>query len=136
MNKIPCILLVDDDETANYLNFRVLTRSGMVDETLISLNGKEALKIINNRFGQHGNESTCTAPMLVLLDVNMPIMNGLEFMKQFSMLEDNVKLNVKVIALTTSTHPTDLKMMMGFGVEHFISKPLKWEELEMILSLN
>ena len=137
MKKIPCILLVDDDETTNYLNYRMLDRSGIVDETLIALNGKEALEIIKNRFvDAEEHKGTSNVPMLVLLDINMPIMNGLEFIELFDALDNTIKAKVTIIVLTTSTHPVDLEKMYQIGVQHFISKPLQRNELEKLFALT
>ncbi|WP_276497061.1 response regulator [Pontibacter litorisediminis] len=136
MSKIPCILLVDDDETTNYVNALIIKKSGLTDETLIAYNGKEALEIVHKRYGTGEEESVLDAPLLILLDINMPIMDGLEFMECFDALGDRVKSKISVIVLTTSNHPTDMEKMKQFGVHSFINKPLRKEELEKFVALT
>lgn len=132
MNKIPCILLVDDDEITNYVNSLIIKKSGITDEILIALNGNQALEIIQKRFGSEEQKGESNIPLLIFLDINMPIMDGLEFMEHFSSLEERVKEKVTVIVLSTSSHKNDFDKMYQYGVQGFISKPLQQEELEKL----
>ncbi|MBF8965241.1 response regulator [Pontibacter sp. FD36] len=136
MNKIPCILLVDDDETTNYVNTLIIKKSGIVDEIMVALNGQQAHAIIQNHFSKDNPERKSDIPLIVLLDINMPIMDGLEFMEFFDSLEDRIKEKVTVIVLTTSSHPNDLEKMYEYGVQGFINKPLQREELEELANLQ
>lgn len=80
MTKIACTLLVDDDDTANYLNKSLFKRLDATERLLVARNGLEALTLINrNCPGQD-------CPALILLDINMPVMNGFEFLEAYSQL--------------------------------------------------
>lgn len=136
MNKIPCILLVDDDETTNYVNSLIIKKSGIADDILVALNGREAHEIIEKRFGTGDQEVETAVPLVILLDINMPIMDGLEFMEHFKSLDNRIKEKVKVIVLSTSSHTNDFEKMYELGVHGFINKPLHREELEELVDLR
>lgn len=81
MSTLPHSLLVDDDVTANFLNQRLLTKLAMVEQVLVARNGAEALAKL-----MHLWETIPDQYVLVLLDVNMPVMDGLEFLAAYQQL--------------------------------------------------
>ena len=70
MNKLSCILLVDDDDTTNFVNQMLLEDLGVVQQVLVAENGWQALQLIKQQWGK----DNCPQP--ILLDINMPEMNG------------------------------------------------------------
>ncbi|MGY2130882.1 response regulator [Hymenobacter sp. HD11105] len=127
MDKISCTLLVDDDRINNFLNQRLLEGLSITDKLLTALNGQEALTI----FEQECREANC--PALVLLDVNMPVMNGFEFLEAYDKLPFTPKEPVIIIMLTTSLHPRDVERVQRLGIAGFINKPLTKEKVNDIL---
>ncbi|MDQ4140345.1 MAG: response regulator [Bacteroidota bacterium] len=118
MNKIACTLLVDDDETANFLNELLFKRLEITENLLIARNGLEALSVISkNCPGQ-------TCPTLILLDINMPIMDGFEFLNAYEQLDLDQKESVVIIMLTTSLNPRDLEKVKQANIAGIINKPL------------
>ncbi|UOQ76985.1 response regulator [Hymenobacter sp. 5516J-16] len=99
MDKISCILLVDDDKTTNFLNRLLLENLGVTDQVLVAENGREALRLIE----QNGPNDTC--PALILLDINMPVMNGFDFLEAYQNLSFAHKQSVVIVMLTTSLNP-------------------------------
>jgi CheY-like chemotaxis protein len=73
MQKLSSVLLVDDDETTNFINARLLKSLGVTDQVLMAHNGQEALSLLAN----HCSSLAATCPPLVLLDLHMPVMGGL-----------------------------------------------------------
>jgi CheY-like chemotaxis protein len=98
-----CILLVDDDPTTNYLNQKLLTKMGVADQVLTALNGQEALAAVHT----HCPADNALCPNLVFLDVNMPLMNGFEFLAAYRQLPLAQQL-ATVVMLTSSLHPRDV----------------------------
>ncbi|MDH5476218.1 MAG: response regulator, partial [Cyclobacteriaceae bacterium] len=121
MKKLKKILLVDDDETTNYFNQFLIEKIDAAEEVLVALNGEEALQILSskNDAGEYAN------PDLILLDVNMPIMNGFEFMKAYHKLDKKKKANVVICMLTTSFHEKDVNTSKEYEeISDYTKKPL------------
>lgn len=114
MKNFECIVLIDDDTINNFITRRLLTSSS--NEIYDFVNAIEAIEFIQNYFIERGKY-----PDLIVLDINMPIMNGFEFMERIKEL--NIPL-LNVIVLTTSDVYDDLEKMKKLGVRDFIIKPL------------
>jgi CheY-like chemotaxis protein len=130
MQKLPCVLLVDDDTTTNYLNRRLLERLAVTECILEAHNGREALGLLAQHC-QLPNPSSC--PALILLDVNMPVMNGYEFLAAYQQLPETQRQASVVVMLTTSLLPEDKQRVAQFGITSFLSKPLAHEKINEVL---
>ena len=129
MQKLAAILLVDDDPTSNYLNQLLLEELAVADHLLVATNGAEALHILTHVLPP----ATATAPVLVLLDVNMPVMNGIEFLEAYQQLPPDRRQAVVIVMLTTSLHPRDLARIQALPIAGLVSKPLSEEKINAIL---
>lgn len=125
MSKFNCVLLIDDDEITNFINVNLLEDMHITDRIEIATNGKEALDFLKN--------SVDCCPELILLDINMPLLDGFEFLEHFKMLDLPGKDDTKMIALTTSSNPKDIQKLQDFGVNDLINKPLTKENLNNLL---
>ena len=129
MEKLPSVLLVDDDPTTNFLNKSLLNRLGVSERVLVALDGAEAL----TNLAQHCVPLTPTCPVLILLDVNMPGMNGIEFLEAYQHLPLAEQRAIVIVMLTTSLHPRDLERLQKLNVDGFVSKPLTSEKVNALL---
>jgi len=129
MHKLSCALLVDDDQTTNYLNQMLLKRLAVTDKLLVALNGQEALNLLE----AHCEEASLEHPMLILLDIKMPVMNGFEFLEAYAQLSFPHKQAIIIVMLTTSLHPQDVNRMDQFKIAGFLNKPLTKEKVDTIL---
>lgn len=127
MKKQEFILVIDDDDITNYLTQRLLSRIKPTAEVLVANNGEEALELI---YTTAQNEHRC--PDLILLDVNMPIMNGIEFLNQFS--SSNLRERCRIVVVTTSGNKKDFVALKQYGIHEIISKPLTQKRIEEILT--
>ena len=130
MQKLAAILLVDDDPTSNYLNQLLLEELAVADQLLVATNGAEALHILTH---VPPPATAAAGPVLVLLDVNMPVMNGLEFLEAYQQLPPDRWQAVVIVMLTTSLHPRDLARLQALPVAGLVSKPLSEEKINAIL---
>lgn len=125
MNKPPLILIVDDD----FLDTKVLLRSfsdtNFICRTHITRNGKEALEYLNNT----GNEK----PWLIFTDINMPIMDGVEFLKERMKYKDF--RSIPTIVFTTSSQ--DKESCFKLGISGYMVKPINYSEFkEIVISIK
>jgi CheY-like chemotaxis protein len=127
MNKIACTLLVDDDNTANYLNQMLFERLEATQKLLIAHNGREALNLIAENCPGGG------CPTLILLDINMPIMDGFEFLEAYKELKFEQKQSIVIIVLTTSLNPLDIQKVQQANIAGLLNKPLSKKALQDII---
>ncbi|QNF34232.1 response regulator [Adhaeribacter swui] len=127
MNKIACTLLVDDDNTANYLNQLLFERLEATEKLLVAHNGQEALTLLTENCPGKG------CPTLILLDINMPIMDGFEFLEAYEQLNFKEKQNIIIVVLTTSLNPMDVQKVEQAKIAGLINKPLSKKALQEII---
>ena len=106
-DKLNCVLLVDDNESDNFLHERVLMKSGITERVAVALNGKEALELLSTKGIYGRGEDEFFHPELIFLDINMPVMDGWEFLEEYQKLELASQGKVIIIMLTTSINPAD-----------------------------
>lgn len=96
------IVLIDDDNTTNYLNKFSIERSNVVDEVITFASPLEALDYLNSRSDEDKGS-------LILLDINMPVMSGWELLKHYTTQNGNKAVD-KVVMLTSSIDPRDQEL--------------------------
>ena len=121
-----CILLVEDNELNSEITVEILNGYGCQVDT--AENGAEAVKKIKN--SKPGNYD------LVLMDVQMPVMNGYEATKQIRALNDPVLAGITIIAMTANAFDDDRKKAQECGMDGFLTKPIVIEELIGVLQKN
>lgn len=111
------ILLIEDDQIEIIKLKRAIVKLGMDHDLLEAQNGEDALEILNT------DESL---PDIIFLDLNMPKINGLEFLK---ILKSDSRLKyLPTIILTTSNNRKDVLACYEVGIAGYILKPLKYED--------
>ncbi len=96
------IILIDDDKSTNYLNKFTIERSDVADEVIVFDSPLEALDYFQKRTDDEMGA-------LILLDINMPIMDGWEFLKHYAKININGKVD-NVVMLTSSIDPRDQEL--------------------------
>ncbi|MEI7896237.1 MAG: response regulator [bacterium] len=132
--KLDCVLLVEDNESYNFIHRRYVEKAGITDHIEIAENGKEALDFLKTKWTAQQKEKDFCRTMLIFLDINMPIMNGWEFLEEYMKLENIKKENITIIMLTTSTSSADMaKTLKILGSGCFLTKPLSLEMLDQVM---
>ena len=121
-----CILLVEDNELNSEIAVEILNEYGFLVDT--AENGTEAVEKVKN--STPGNYD------LVLMDVQMPVMNGYEATKQIRALDDPALAGITILAMTANAFDEDRKKALECGMDGFLSKPIVIEELISILHDN
>jgi CheY-like chemotaxis protein len=132
--KVNCILLIDDDEPTNFLSQMIIEEVDCAAEIQIAYSGGEALDYLTGQGTSTSGQNTYPRPDLIFLDINMPAMNGWEFLQKYNSLEKEHKGNIVIIMLTTSLNPDDRLRSKDFpDVSGFENKPLTRAKLEALL---
>ena len=121
---LPTVLIVDDNPADRMLAVTALHRARLKNPVVELENGQELMDYLL-RSGKHA-DAPVGKPMVVLLDINMPVKSGLEALKE---IKTNPALhNIPVIILTTSSADRDIVQAYDLGVNSFISKPLSFPD--------
>jgi CheY-like chemotaxis protein len=125
MQEIECVLIIEDDEATNFLTVRTLQKSGVVNQIVVRNDGKQALEYLANVGGVDKDGRPVLKPNLILLDINMPGMDGWEFLEEYKKLESTAKGDVILVMLTTSLNQDDEERAKNIKeINDFINKPL------------
>ncbi|WP_426092552.1 response regulator [Flavobacterium sp. DSR3-2] len=116
--KLVNILLVEDDEIDVMNVKRAFSKNKIMNPLFVAGNGVEALEMLDDKI--------IPLPKIIILDINMPKMNGIEFLK---IIRENEKLkNISVFVLTTSNEDSDKINAYNLNVAGYILKPLSFEK--------
>lgn len=123
-----CIMLVDDNENDNFFHEREIKKTHLETIVISQESGLEALEYLNTM-----NEKGNIKPILIFLDINMPGMNGWEFLTEYSKLATDIQSAIIIVMLTTSDNPETKARALSFNpVVDYIAKPLTKEKMELI----
>lgn len=120
------VLLVDDDEINNFISIKLIKKVLINADIMACLNGKYAIdQLIQIQRTEPGN-----MPDYILLDINMPIMNGWEFLDNFSRLDIDPIGKSKIYIISSSVFSNDINKAKSYPVvKDFVSKPLNVEKI-------
>lgn len=132
MKNINCIMLVDDNPADNTFHKIVINKAKVCEHIVSVSTGDEAISYLQKSIEEQP-AGEFLKPDLILLDINMPAMNGFDFLKQFKDLQWKLP-DTQVIMLTTSLNPDDkISSVKAFDISGFINKPLTVEKVQEII---
>ena len=122
-------MLVDDDPDDNFFHERVIKKSDAANTVIAKQTGMAALEYLTSK-----SDHSDTHPDLIFLDINMPGMNGWEFLIEYNQLDRALQGYAIVMMLTTSQNPDDkAKAEVSGNISEYITKPLTKEILKDIV---
>ena len=128
INKVLCI---DDDQITLVLCDMVIKKAGFAKEVITANNGKEGISWFSNYFSKNNNTADKQPPAVIFLDLNMPVMNGWDFLEDYLMKYADRLPETKVVIVSSTVNPEDFSRANRYEiVVDFINKPLTTEGLE------
>jgi CheY-like chemotaxis protein len=118
------LIIIEDDPDDQEMIRRVLSKMDLQNEIKFFSDGEQALKYF---------ESTTDKPFLIISDINMPLMNGLELKKQIQQKDQLRKKCYPFVFLTTTVSTTQVQTAYAHSIEGFFAKGQSYEELKDVL---
>ena len=119
------VLLVEDNETDAELTIRALKRKNLANSLVWVKDGEEALEFIFAS-GRYSNREIQDLPKLVLLDLRMPKVDGMEVLRKIK--ADDRTSKIPIVVLTSSKEDKDIVESYNLGVNSYVSKPVEFDE--------
>lgn len=133
MIKLRNILLIDDDPICTWLNKSFLEDLKISDQIICHSDGLSALEYLQ-QICQDSSTSEALLPDLIFLDLNMPVVDGFEFLQKINALPGcSAALSERVVVLTTSMHSKDLEKAKNFKIKEYLTKPLTYYKIKSLL---
>lgn len=122
--KYKTAVLIDDNDIDNFINVQMLLAAAFTEKRFVATNGQLALELIHNLIsGKETGEATY--PDILFVDLNMPVMDGLQFIKEFRKINDDDLKKCKIVVLTSSIHDDDRENVRQVDPAiEFVNKPL------------
>lgn len=125
---LKCVMLIDDDPDDNFLHQLVIRDTGLDPEIIIAESGEKALDFFT------GNREF-KKPDIIFLDINMPGMNGFDFLERYKKLPESMQTGTQIVVLSTSSLPRDQQKATSIWSNVFYrTKPLTEEIIEEIVA--
>ncbi|REL37162.1 response regulator [Thalassotalea euphylliae] len=125
-NKVGTILLVDDNPDDFEATFRGLRKNQLLNPVAWCQSGQDAKDYLYHE-GKHSGKNAAEKPIIILLDLNMPGLDGRELLRIIK--QDMALKGIPVVVLTTSTDPHDIEACYNLGASTYIQKPVSFEGL-------
>ena len=129
-SKFKAVMLVDDNEIDNLINQKMIEAADITETIYTHTGAKSAIEFLKNleKVETLGND---ILPSIIFLDIDMPLMDGFQFLDEFDKLMAKTKDKCKIVMLTSSINPRDVTKSKGYlYVKKYINKPLSQENLE------
>src|SRR3954464_6358377 len=120
MSHKPFILIADDDQEDRYLLYTAFDEIGRSNDIYLVENGLQVFKYLEASF------EPSDIPSLIVLDLNMPLLNGMETLLRLK--AHSVYKNIPVIMFTTSIHEVEKERCLEIGAADFIKKPARFQQ--------
>jgi len=128
MKKFKKILLVDDDQISSWTSKFILEELGLADEVVQAPNGQQAIDLLTQ-----ADEEGRPAPDMILLDLEMPVMDGLEFIEHLPKKDSFSQLLNRIVMLSSSMNPYHERTAKAMGVKWYLHRPLCEKNIRPVL---
>lgn len=122
------LMVIDDDRISNFINTRIAERSGLFQEIRSVSSGRDALTVF-----EQASDGTAKAPDMILLDLNMPVMGGFDFIEALRKIDFPTRDQVSIVIVTSSDDEQDMQRAQSLGIKHYLLKSLGPKDLQTTL---
>lgn len=121
------ILLVEDNDNDEVLTLRALKKSNIMNRVVVARDGAEALDYVFAR-GAHANRPAADVPQVILLDLKLPKVDGLEVLRTIRTGADERAKLLPIVVLTSSVEEQDVIRSYGLGANSYVRKPVDFNQ--------
>jgi CheY-like chemotaxis protein len=126
--KYRAVMLVDDNEIDNLINQKMIEAAAIADNIYTHTGAKSAIEFLRNI--EKIDVVDQVLPDVIFLDIDMPLMDGFQFLEEFNKLSNTVKNKCKIVMLTSSINPQDFSRSKKYeNVKVYLNKPLSHENI-------
>jgi CheY-like chemotaxis protein len=130
MSRPLIIFIVDDDEIYKYTMTKTIERQKIAKKILTFSDGEEAINFMIDNVG-----NSIDLPDIIFLDINMPIMDGFQFMEEYVLLKPRIGKKIVIYMVTSSVDPIDIDRAKKISkISNYIVKPIKADKLSEIMA--
>lgn len=125
------ICIIDDDMIYINLVSKIIELKKIAKNILVFKNGKEAIDYFINSI--HIEDNEVVIPRVILLDLNMPVMDGWEFLEEFAKIKSKINKKIDLYVVSSSINQQDIKRAKSNDVVlDYLTKPLQMDDFEKI----
>ncbi len=126
------VMLIDDNEIDNLINQKMIEASNISEHIYIHSGAKSAIEFLRN-IEKLPDMAHKILPDIIFLDIDMPLMDGFQFLDLFDKLHDSTKKHCKIVMLTSSINPQDISKSKNYiYVKKYINKPLTQQNINSL----
>ena len=132
MNKPFVICIIDDDKIYQFAFSRIIKMNVLPNETLIFSDGEEALQFLTDNI-----EQTERLPDIIFLDINMPVMDGWQFLDEYVAIKPRIGKIITIYMVSSSVDPVDLERAQKINeISEYFVKPILPNKLQEIMKIH
>jgi CheY-like chemotaxis protein len=130
IRKKPLIGIIDDDKIYQFMLHKIIDDNKLAEGVVPFFDGEKAIQYLRDNYASIEN-----IPDILFLDVNMPIMDGWQFMEEFASIKEKIKKKIVIFMLSSSLNPMDVEKASKISeVSKYLVKPIKLQEVKNIFN--
>jgi CheY-like chemotaxis protein len=130
------ILLIEDDRLFQFITQAMIEKKGLANKVICKSNGEMALAYLKDTYLTDNKLTADYCSDIILLDINMPVMDGFEFLQALKDMGAESLIHFKVVVLSSSIDARDREKAKAFGVKGYLEKPLTIEKILSVFQHN